>query len=83
MVKGEHMELVNKVVGEVDLEAQHVLAFLVKHVQEVEQAARHANETASKFVMDLLQKNKLDPQIHGVSKDMKTFIEIKPSAPEK
>lgn len=76
-------DLVNKVVGEVDIEAQHVLAFLVQHVQEAEQAARHANETASKFVAQLLQKHSLNPQVHGVSKDLKTFIEIKPSASEK
>ena len=76
---------INKILGDVPLEAQHILGYLIKVLAEAQKAFLSsdlykeftvADKNFKNFLIMELHKVNLNERIHGVSMDLKHFIEL-------
>ena len=76
---------VNKILGDVPLETQHILGYLIKVLAEAQKAFLSsdlykefmvADKNFKNFLTMELHKANLNEKIHGVSMDLKHFIEL-------
>lgn len=75
----------NKVVGNIELQAQHILAYLLEELKKAQQALisseihrefLQAQARVTNFATATLTKAKLDSKLHGFSQDLKYFVEL-------
>ena len=81
----EAVKLENKIVGTIEAEAAHVLAYLKRISEstetelvqsEIYKDAVKAKQRMNEFISKMILEAKLDPDLHGISPDFKNFVEI-------